>query len=522
MHQKTVTDLDTNARSLRIAVILLIVACIGLLLLNAVTTTVWDDEADGFFLAQRPVSGIWQLLAANVHQDPPLFYVWLHYWIAVAGYRPWLLRLPSIACFGGVAWGTYATARYLAGQRAGWYALIATALLPYHWLFPAALRWYALFACLAVWNFFVFLQICSVTRSPDPTQARKCLAAYIVTGSLMWYTNYTAPLYFVCHLVVVLLWDRQRLRSVSWLAMAWLVVAMSYAPWLAVFVRQLPRSIVDHGEKWRSVKVVALCLYVLWAGEFSTPFTWWISVPVAVTAVCATLLFAFRSSPGARVLAVALLILMVGLTVSGVLWTKRLLLVSPFMAMWLGITLATAADNDGPRGSSRWVRSLQVVLAGAAIIVITGSLRNLINREGWISYRWIDPIDDVVRRVRQSEPDGLLITNSAPVSFYLHQACGVPLATCDEPVREVLAHETRFPMRVSYIHHSADFYFSSIFERLKRDLWQEGFTVATVEPFLKVSPAFDAYSTHPYPHGPAAQYDMYRLVVVHFEKRPER
>jgi hypothetical protein len=423
----------------------------------------------------------------------------------------WLLRLPSIICFGAMAWGTQAAARYLAGERAGWYSLVVTALLPYHWLFPAALRWYAPFAALAVWNFFVFLHLRSAVT-------RRWLGAYVVTGSLMWYTNYAAPLYFACHLVIVLLWDRPRLRIAGWLAVGWIVIALSYAPWLAVFVRQLPISIGMLGESWRSVRVLALSLYVLWAGEFSTPFTWWISVPVGVTALCALLLFAVQPPPRpGRLPAAVLVILIVGLWLCGVLWTKRLLLVSPFLAMWLGLTLAGAAR-----------RPLLVVLAAAASIAIAGSVRNLIGRDGWISYRWIDPVEDVVHRVRESEPAGLVVTNAYPVLFYLHSTCGIPLGSC-EPGSRAVFHDfgdqqplwTRDtpPARVSYIHHSAATSFSSITDELERHLRGHGFTLVAVEPFLKVSPVFEAYAPRRFPSGTATRYDSYRLVVAHFEKR---
>lgn len=505
---------------LRTIAIALICACLSLLLFNAATTTIWDDELTGFFLARQPVADIWRLMADNYHEDPPLFLLWLHYWIAVAGDRPWLLRLPLIACFGAVAWGTHATARYLAGERTGWYTLIATALLPYHWLFPAALRWYALFACLAVWNFFVFLHLRSAVTGPNRDGARTWLVAYVVTGSLMWYTNYAAPLYFAAQFVVVLLWDRPRLRLVGWLAAGWLMIAVSYAPWLAVFARQLPISIGSLGASFRSVQVVVLCLYVLWAGEFSTPFAWGISVPAAVSAICAMLLFAVQPPPRpGRLPGAVLVLVIVGLSLAGVLWTKRLLLVSPFLAIWLGITLSTAAS-----------RSLRLVFAAAAIIAITGSLGNLIRRDGWLSYRWIDPIEEVVRGVRQSEPAGLVVTNAYPVLFYLHSTCGLPLGSCDPSSPAVFhdfgdqqpswARDTRPPARVSYIHHSATSAFSSISDELERNLRREGFTLVAVEPFLSVSPVFETYAPRRFPPGSDTRYDRYRLVVAHFEKRP--
>jgi hypothetical protein len=175
---------------------------------------------------------------------------------------------------------------------------------------------------------------------------------------------------------------------------------------------------------------------------------------------------------------------------------------------------------------------LRLVLAGAAVIAIAGSLRNLISREGWISYRWIDPIEEVVRGVQQAEPDGLVITNAYPVLFYLHSTCGLPLGNCGQTSRAVFhdfgdqqpswARDTSLPTRVSYIHHSASVYLSSIVDELERDLRQKGFTMTSVESSLKVSPAFETYAPHRFPQGSAVEHDRYRLVVVHFRRRPDR
>lgn len=365
--------------------------------------------------------------------------------------------------------GHAAAATRLAGERAGWCALIATALLPYHWLFPASLRWYALFAALAVWNFVVFLEMRSAV-------SRGRLAAYVVTGSLMWYTNYAAPLYFAGHLAIVLLWDRPRLRLVRWLAIAWLLIVAAYAPWLAVFLRQLPISIGMLGETWRSLPVLALNLYVLWAGEFSTPFAWRISLPAALTAACAMLWFARQPPPRpGRLPAAMLLLLIAGLSLAGVLWTKRLLLVSPFLAMWLGTTVAAR-----PR---RFVSVVFALAAIAAVAGSAGSARNAIARDGWISYRWLDPIDEVSRGIRQAEPAGMLLTNAYPVLFYLHTTCGLPLGRCEDASRVVFrdfsdpqpswASGARLPARVSYLHHSATMAFGSIAAELERRLAQD-------------------------------------------------
>jgi hypothetical protein len=157
MGQTTPADPPSVPLWLKLAGAGAIIAALAALCLNAATMTFCEDEANGFYLSKQPLGELLGLLRSGYHEDPPLSDVILHAWIPVAGFRPWLLRAVPVAFWVLALPGLFLVGRRLLGPRGGWLTLLAVGLLPYHWTIPGVFRWYSLYACLAVWNFWCFL-----------------------------------------------------------------------------------------------------------------------------------------------------------------------------------------------------------------------------------------------------------------------------------------------------------------------------------------------------------------------------
>lgn len=174
----------------------LVAAGLVLLLYNAATTTVWDDETNGFFLAREPLPQLMQMMAANVHEDPPLFDLVLHFWISLAGYEPLALRLLPVFFWILTLVGLHKAGDKMGGEGAGLLCVAVAVWMPYHWMFPAAMRWYSLFACLAVWNFIAFLRLTSIGQEGGGLRkSRLPLLWYVLSGGRSG-TPITVPLRF--------------------------------------------------------------------------------------------------------------------------------------------------------------------------------------------------------------------------------------------------------------------------------------------------------------------------------------
>lgn len=502
---------------------LLLIITLGLALLvyNAATTTVWDDETNGFFLAREPLPLLMELMSANVHEDPPLFDLILHGWQKVAGYGPLELRLLSVFFWLLTLAGLHKAGNKLGGPGTGLVCVAVAVWMPYHWMFPAAMRWYSLFACLAVWNFLAFLRL----QTPPQEGRRGVLPAmvgYVVSGAALWYTNYAAPAIFLAHGVAALVSPNRSLRSLLQLGAGWACIGLLYLPWLPVFLRQLGQSASPF-----SAKNTGASLYALWAGEISTPLAWWISIPVGIAALaaCALVFLRWQRSAMPALIVVVLLTVMV---TKNVIWTKRLLIFTPFLALSIGVALRSVPGSR----TAIWAAARKVFLA-ASVIVICGGLANVFRQEGWMTYRWLVPVEEVVKQVQNDQPNTVLLTNSNVVTFYTHDPLGLSLsatrpervvemtalpfysaasASTIEVVRERLAKASH----AAYIHDSSSVRFSEISAWLKDAMKAHGFELVRVELHAEASEAYLRF--HPGGGKDLTPEDRSRLPVAYFKR----
>ena len=417
----------------------LILLCIAALLTNlalllwfAASTNVWDDETNGYFLARLPIAELISAMYNNIHEDPPAFDFFLWFWIHIAGYSPILLRLLPVMFWIAAIAGMYLIGKRLGGKIAGLCVLIAASLMPYHWLFPMALRWYSLAASLAIWNLYFLLIIWNQVNSSsqpgvglDLSHTRRLfllpLIGYGLTGAALWYTNYAAPAYFLGHLIIILIGSKHRLNLCFRLIIGWILVLFLYLPWLSVFFRQFGGSVgtLDPLQ-------LGLSIYVMLAGEFSTPFDWWISVPLALVILfLAGLTFRFFNSTFVPL--IVFITMLSVLTITGsISTTRRMILVSPFAAMTIGLALAAALQKR-----ECWTSWFLRTILGLSVIVLMGSTVQMFSRTGWASHRWLDPVERSVKKVEQKLPEAVFLTNSNSVAFYRKDPFGIFLLNLD-------------------------------------------------------------------------------------------
>jgi uncharacterized membrane protein len=113
--------------------------------------SIWLDEV---YTIYRSGLGVEQIIAMSRDATPPLFYLGMHYWLAL-GQSELVLRLPS-AIFGAIAPGLcYLLGRRWAGEWTGMAAAILVALAPIHAWSSQEARMYAMastFGLLSVYS----------------------------------------------------------------------------------------------------------------------------------------------------------------------------------------------------------------------------------------------------------------------------------------------------------------------------------------------------------------------------------
>jgi len=500
----------------------------AILLANAGTTSIWEDESNGFFLSTRPLGELVSLMANNAHEDPPLYDLLMHGWLRLTGYNVLLLRSLSIAIWLLMLPALFLCARLLAGDREAWVAVSVAAMMPHNWLCPASLRWYSLFACLCMWNFYFFLHLNGASLGTEPEEKRTGARfartmPYWLSGAALWYTNYSAPVVFFTHLLIVLFRCGPKRRIVLDLVISWMAIGLLYAPWLPTFCRQLGAS-----PKSFSLINVAMSVWVMFAGEFSTPLDLGMALPVAaLTLALAVLVVAQWRKCWVPVVVAAVVFLVMCLT--GVIWTRRVLFLSPFVAMAIALALCRRKSD------SQWLLASRVCLVGLLLAVSSLSFSQMIRRTEWLSYRWLDPCRQALERVRDESPEALILTNSNPVFFYLEDRYGkgfphrlrlespsrrpaalvYPFKNELLPEYEPLLAEAR---SAAYIHQAAyEGPITASYGELVRQMEKFGFRPVKTEGLLRASPEFLRY--HPFfKNRDIRPIDEHRIVVVHFAK----
>jgi hypothetical protein len=460
------------------------------------------------------------LMAENFHEDPPLYDIVLGVWMSIAGYEQVLLRGMSVVFWLVALLGIWAVARQMGGPRSGAFAICVGAAMPVHMLFPCAMRWYSLFAALSIWNFYLYLR-----AAETPSQrSRSCLfAGYAVIGVAMWYTNYAAPAVFLGHGLVALAFWR---RLVPPLIAAWVAIGAVYLPWITVFLRQL--SLEDPPAP---VQEMAAAMYAMVAGELSTPFAWHVSLPAVVLGLLTVGLVLSRwreCGPAAMMVVVLLGVLLV----SRVLIPKRIMIVTPYLAVAIGVAFdRQSADAD-------WLRLwLKRGWLACAMLVLGGSMVNFVSREGWLSYRWLVPYEEVVSRALReidSSRNGVAFTNSNAACFYAHDPVGlniaarfperlaqmrlVPIGKAGNPLSQsFLGPKLESAEWAVYIHENASTPYSRISTWLEDELAVYGFTLEGVELYTPLPSTY--VSWHPDAQRVPSRNDMCRLLVCKFRRR---
>jgi len=239
-----------------------------------------------------------------------------------------------------------------------------------------------------------------------------------LTGAALWYTVYFAPALAAAELVLLVLAARLSLRSVGAWAAAWLGAVILYLPWLPSFLAQIGDSA---GTRY-TFKAVASSSYVLWAGDFSIPTAFWISLPFLASFIVGVLLSLKYWSMSRTPLIVGG-ILFLFMLAFGVIEAKRLLLITTFLSAGIGISVAAALDE----GSRKVTRKIVLAAGILALVGFGGSFANITSKSGWFTYRWLDQVEEAAQRIESEYPGALILSNSNSLAFYSHDPTGLDM-----------------------------------------------------------------------------------------------
>ena len=235
-----------------ILAILLFALLLRLPLLNG---SFWLDEAAQALESSRPLS---QQLDLVKDFQPPLFHLLVHFMLYL-GKTEWWLRIASLVPALVSIWATYLIGKKLFSTQAGLIASILLSTNSYHLFFSQELRPYSLAMMWGVLSWYLITQLFTSGQKNSLIEMIKfpftksfyvpgqplILMMYFACISMGLYTSFIFPFLLLSQVVFVVFALRKLLAK---FILAWILAALSFLPWLPMFLAQL-----EVGQSWRQI-----------------------------------------------------------------------------------------------------------------------------------------------------------------------------------------------------------------------------------------------------------------------------
>jgi hypothetical protein len=155
----------------------------GLRVLLLAKNGLWLDEAFSVWLANHSMVDMLHWIV-RIDQHPPLYYLLLHYWIALKGDTPYNVRMLSALFGAGTIPIIYLIGKRMSGAVMGLAAAVFLALSPFNIYFAQETRMYTLLTFNAAVAIYALVRLLTDSRSARPigSQFREYLHAWRTLG----------------------------------------------------------------------------------------------------------------------------------------------------------------------------------------------------------------------------------------------------------------------------------------------------------------------------------------------------
>jgi hypothetical protein len=362
-----------------------------------------EDEVRVISAAASPVGQTANLFihGTGQHEHPPLYDLLLHGWLQITSGQMRLLRLPSIGFYLLGIGVLMVTARKLSGPKAGKTVLWVSALWPFGFHFARLAAWYSvsfLLVAILTYRYLAFLAARTF---------RNWLLA-VIPAILLLYTNYFGWAILACVFFDCVLQTRNESgRQWPYILLTVLLLMMAFLPLMGAFLAEIDRGVGNANSVLGTALLEAFNIYALFVSESMAPWYWALGIPasIAITACAAVVLL--HAPPVARRLFVYFLLLITGMSLLGIIGTKRLLLISTWAVLPLGLCLGTLPTR-------RWKAFL---LASLLVIAWVGWF-GTVTRRFYAAPRFIEPWNRVAMQMAQAVRDGDVVIGTHPSFFF--------------------------------------------------------------------------------------------------------
>jgi uncharacterized membrane protein len=192
------------------------------------------DEPFTLFFAQGDLSFIFGMLPGE--NNPPLFFLLLHFWIDLFGISPLSVRfLPALFSV-LTAIMLFVTGRRFFSESAGMTAAAIFLFSDYHQLFAHEARVYSLFALLTVVSMYLFMLMQSSERR------RPVILLLILTNILLLYSHFFGFFILLIQLISALIIPSLRRKILKTILVVHSFTLLGFAPYLPILFRRFSNT----------------------------------------------------------------------------------------------------------------------------------------------------------------------------------------------------------------------------------------------------------------------------------------
>ncbi|HEV7966167.1 MAG TPA: hypothetical protein VGP19_01280 [Candidatus Acidoferrales bacterium] len=385
-------------------VIPLLLLGIGLVATNNSVTFI-DDEATIVGVAANPLRTTLALIfsGAGRHEHPPLFDIILHFWLRWTGGSFDYLRIPSVFFFLAGLFLLGRASRHLLASSTG------TAVIWVGVLWPFGFH----FGRLAAWYSFSFLLVAGLTLSYFKYLEQQSVgrwAVFFLFGATLVWTNYFGWAILACLAIDQVL--RSRCKEPTATPKALIATAallcVSFVPLFVAFRAELSRGINLHQGAMTILANAAFSVFSLFVSESVAPWYGWLSVPAGIAILFCVAVVVWRLPRPARRFFVYAASLMLVMALIGILRTKYLLMLSPWVLLPVGVAIQTAKPRWATFG-----------MAAALLIIGAAGWYGIYSRRYYSAPRFIEPWQEVAGDAAAKIYDGATVIADHP-SFLLY------------------------------------------------------------------------------------------------------
>ncbi len=189
--------------------------------------SIWLDEGFSIWFAKLSTAELF----LYPEENPPLYYIILHWWVTIFGFSEVSIRFPSLLCGVISVFMIYKVAGQLFNKEAGIFSALLLGLSKFHIEYSQEARTYSLTVLLTLISMYYFIKLLRKSN-------QKVAIGYILSSSLLMYSHVYGLFIIIAQHICFFTFQLVSKQSSTLKLKSWILLQM------ALFILFFPRMII--------------------------------------------------------------------------------------------------------------------------------------------------------------------------------------------------------------------------------------------------------------------------------------